>query len=98
VLLRKDEVTKTLIETARMIYAEQADDDNVPTSVRDLDSFNLVQIVLELENTYNVRLFEGLQPYRSGEGYRSGEFEEFAEIIVKIAAEQDPVEDESAQV
>ncbi|GAB2737890.1 hypothetical protein [Amycolatopsis magusensis] len=95
-ILRKDEVTRTLVETAKMIYAEQADDEDVPTSVRDLDSFNLVQIVLELENNYDVRLFEGLQPYRAGEGYRSGDFEEFAEVIVAIAAEQGPAEDEEA--
>lgn len=91
-LLQKDEVTRTLIETARMIYEEQADDGKAPDSIRDLDSFNLVQVVLELENIYNVKLFEDLQPYRSGEGYRNGDFAEFAEIIVTIAAKQDSTE------
>jgi acyl carrier protein len=91
VLLQKEQVTRALLETAHMIYAEQADDGAVPQSIQDVDSFTLVQIILELENLYEIPLLEDLEPYRAGEGYRQGDsFEELAGIIVTIAADHEP--------
>ncbi|RKT54701.1 hypothetical protein [Saccharothrix australiensis] len=81
-ILDKDEVTRTVAETARTICAEQPDVP-VPDGIRDLDSFSLVQIVLELENIYGVKLIEDLEQF-TGE-----EFEDLAEIIVRLAAAGD---------
>lgn len=77
--LDKTEVTEMVGKTARMICAEQPDVAE-PESIRDLDSFSFVQIVLELENVYDVKLLEGL------EGFDGDEFADLADVIIEQAA------------
>jgi hypothetical protein len=81
-ILNKDEVTKTVADTARMICAEQPGVGE-PKSIRDLDSFSFVQIALELETIYGVKLIEDLEDFE-GEN-----FEDLAEAIVQLAANSD---------
>lgn len=79
--LDRSVVTETVAATARMICAEQPDVPE-PNSVADLDSFSMVQIILELENIYRVRLLESL------EEFDGAEFSELADIIVESAARE----------
>nr|AXL06657.1 hypothetical protein [uncultured bacterium] len=77
--LDKNDVTETVAAAARMICAEQPDVPE-PASIADLDSFSMVQIVLELENIYHVRLLELI------EEFDGAEFSELADVIMKCVA------------
>lgn len=75
-----DELAKAVEETAHTICAEQPD---VPqaTNLRDLDSFSMVQVLLELENNLDMKLLENMERFE-GESYR-----DLAEFIVRLAYE-----------
>lgn len=71
----KTELIEALRDVARTICAEQPDVPE-PETVRDLDSFSFVQVVLEVENHYDVRLLENLVEF-SGET-----FEDLADFVI----------------
>ncbi|MGC7102990.1 hypothetical protein ACPZ19_50730, partial [Amycolatopsis lurida] len=75
-----DEVEKMVRGIAQMICAEQPDMPE-PQSLRDLDSFSVVQVLLEIENTTNRKLLEKFEDFTDGE-----EFRDLAEFIVRIVA------------
>lgn len=77
-----DEVERLVRGTAEMICAEQPDVPQ-PESLRDLDSFSMVQVLLELENTTQLKLLERL------EGFQGETFRDLAEFIVRFTAEED---------
>ena len=72
-----DELEKVVRSTAEMICAEQPDVPK-PESLTDLDSFSVVQILLELENTLKTKLLERL------EGFEGETFRDLAEFIVRL--------------
>ncbi|MBK1787881.1 hypothetical protein [Prauserella cavernicola] len=78
-MLDKAEVTERVRETARTICAEQPDMPE-PKTLKDLDSFSFVQVVLELENSYQVKVLEDL------ENFSGDQFEDLAEFILARAA------------
>ena len=77
------DVEEMVREIARMICAEQPDMPE-PESLRDLDSFSVVQVLLEVENTTDRKLLEKFEDFTEGE-----EFRDLAAYIVKIVAEED---------
>ncbi|WP_062346029.1 hypothetical protein [Herbidospora yilanensis] len=77
-----DEVERMVRGTAEMICAEQPDVPQ-PDSLRDLDSFSMVQVLLELENTTQLKLLEKL------EGFQGETFRDLAEFIVQTTAEEE---------
>jgi acyl carrier protein len=74
-MLNRDEVEAFVRETAKMICDEQPEVPE-PHSLRDLDSFSLVQVVLELENHYEIKILERL------EGFTGETFGDLANFIV----------------
>jgi acyl carrier protein len=79
-----DEITEVVRETARTICAEQPDVPE-PQELRDLDSFSMVQVLLELENSLNMKLLEQMETF-DGETFRDlGEF--IVRIIYRAALE-----------
>lgn len=74
-MLNRDEVEAFVRETAKMICDEQPEVPE-PNSLRDLDSFSLVQVVLELENHYEIKILEHL------EGFTGETFGDLANFIV----------------
>ncbi|WP_410672782.1 hypothetical protein [Amycolatopsis sp. cmx-4-68] len=82
-LTNVDDVEEMVREIARMICAEQPDMPE-PESLRDLDSFSVVQVLLEVENTTDRKLLEKFEDFTEGE-----EFRDLAAYIVKIVAEED---------
>ena len=78
-----DEVEKLVREIALMICEEQPDMPE-PESLTDLDSFSVVQVLLEVENTTGRKLLEKFEDFTEGE-----EFRDLAAYIVKIVAEED---------
>lgn len=63
-----DGLEQTVRETAVMICAEQPDVPE-PGNLKDLDSFSMVQVLLELENILDRKLLERLEEFR-GESFR----------------------------
>lgn len=81
----KDELSAALRDAARMICAEQPDVPE-PESVRELDSFSFVQVILEIENYYDVLLLENLDDFH-GET-----FDDLADFVARQAgADVEPV-------
>ena len=78
-----DEVEKMVRNTAQLICAEQPDVPE-PQTLHDLDSFSMVQILLELENTTGMKLLEKFEDFKEGETFR-----DLATFIVGLAAEGD---------
>ncbi|CCH33143.1 hypothetical protein ABZ816_19555 [Actinosynnema sp. NPDC047251] len=78
-----DEVEEMVRNTAQLICAEQPDVPE-PQSLMDLDSFSMVQILLELENTTGMQLLERFENFREGETFR-----DLAAFVVTLAAEDD---------
>ncbi|TKK87206.1 hypothetical protein FDA94_19025 [Herbidospora galbida] len=78
----REEVTARVRETARMICAEQPDVPE-PNTLKDMDSFSFVQMALELENSYQVKLLEKLENF-SGE-----RFEDLADFIIAVLEENE---------
>lgn len=73
-----DRMTEVIRQTAIAICAEQPDVPE-PQDLSDLDSFSVVQVLLDLENELDVKLLEEL------EGFRGKTFREISEYIVDIA-------------
>jgi acyl carrier protein len=73
-----DEIEEIVRNTAKMICAEQPDVPE-PEDLRSLDSFSLVQILLELENSLKMKLLERVEDFE-GESFR-----DLAEYIVRLA-------------
>jgi hypothetical protein len=73
-----DEVEELVRSTAKTICAEQPDMPE-PQSLSDMDSFSVVQMLLEIENTSGRKLLEKFESYAYGE-----EFRDLAEHIVAI--------------
>lgn len=78
-----DDVEEMVRSISQMICAEQPDMPE-PQSLRDMDSFSVVQVLLEIENTTERKLLEKIENFIDGE-----EFRDLAEFIVKILAEED---------
>ncbi|WP_179956973.1 hypothetical protein [Amycolatopsis anabasis] len=72
----KNDLVSALKEIAKMICAEQPDVPE-PETVKDLDSFSFVQVILEVENEYNIKILENLDEF-SGES-----FDDLADFILK---------------
>lgn len=77
-----DKVEEAVQYMAQTICAEQPDMPE-PKTLRDLDSFSMVQVLLELENYTERKLLEKFENF-SGETFR-----DLAEFIVKTVAEED---------
>jgi hypothetical protein len=77
-----DQMEKVVRTTAEMICAEQPDVPK-PDSLYDLDSFSMVQILLELENTLQMKLLERL------DGFEGTTFRDVGEFIIRMAQEDD---------
>ncbi|GLX23052.1 MULTISPECIES: hypothetical protein [Streptomyces] len=73
-----EEFTELIRRTAAVICAEQPDVPE-PEELRDLDSFSMVQVLLDLENELDLKVLEGL------EGFNGRTFQEIAEHIAEIA-------------
>ncbi|KUL55240.1 hypothetical protein ADL22_01310 [Streptomyces sp. NRRL F-4489] len=73
-----DEFTEVIRRTAATICAEQPDVPE-PEELRDLDSFSMVQVLLDLENELEMKVLEEL------EGFEGRTFREIAEHIAGIA-------------
>ncbi|MFK0295381.1 hypothetical protein ACIQU6_33605 [Streptomyces sp. NPDC090442] len=73
-----DEFTELIRRTAATICAEQPDVPE-PEELRDLDSFSMVQVLLDLENELELKVLEEL------EGFEGRTFREIAEHIAGIA-------------
>lgn len=69
--------------TAKEICAEQPDMDE-PQSLADMDSFSVVQMLLEIENVTGRKLLEKFEEFSYGE-----EFKDLAEHIVHIVTWED---------
>jgi acyl carrier protein len=80
-MMQKDELIEALRNTAKMICAEQPDVPE-PEVLKDLDSFSFVQVILEIENEYNVRVLERL------DDFIGGTFEDLADFILEHGAEE----------
>ena len=89
-----DKVEELVRETAKTICAEQPDMPE-PESMSDMDSFSVVQMLLEIENVSGRKLLEKFEDYSYGE-----EFRDLAEHIVAIVVwenanpDWDPTSDE----
>lgn len=86
-----DDVEQTVRKTAFMICDEQPDVPR-PETLRDLDSFSMVQVLLELENITSMKLLERFEEF-SGETFR-----DLAEYIVRLAQRDDREQDDSVTV
>ncbi|MET8049798.1 MULTISPECIES: hypothetical protein [unclassified Streptosporangium] len=84
-----DDVERMVRGIAEMICAEQPDVPQ-PESLHDLDSFSMVQILLELENTTQLKLLERF------EGFQGETFRDLAEFIVKFTVEDDQEKQQGA--
>ncbi|SDR36726.1 hypothetical protein SAMN05428945_1401 [Streptomyces sp. 2224.1] len=73
-----DEFTEVIRRTAATICAEQPDVPE-PEELRDLDSFSMVQVLLDLENELGMKVLEEL------EGFEGRTFREIAEHIAEVA-------------
>jgi acyl carrier protein len=73
-----DEVEIVVRNTAEMICAEQPDVPR-PEALTDLDSFSLVQILLELENQLKMKLLERV------DAFEGATFRDLADFIVRLA-------------
>ncbi|WP_037772318.1 hypothetical protein [Streptomyces sclerotialus] len=73
-----DEFTELIRRTAATICAEQPDVP-APEELRDLDSFSMVQVLLDLENELDMKVLEEL------EGFEGRTFREIAEHIADVA-------------
>jgi hypothetical protein len=79
-----EEMVRTI---AAQICAEQPDMPE-PGSLQDLDSFSMVQVLLEIENTTGHKILEKFETYEEG-----GEFRDLATFLVRAFAEDgDPDE------
>lgn len=84
-----DEMEQMVTKTAYLICDEQPDVPQ-PESLTDMDSFSLVQVLLELENTTDMKLLERLEDFQ-GESFR-----DLAEFIVRLAqADSEETRDEA---
>ncbi|MFI0979450.1 hypothetical protein ACH4SP_20930 [Streptomyces sp. NPDC021093] len=77
-----EEFTELIRRTAATICAEQPDIPE-PEELRDLDSFSMVQVVLDLENSLDVKVLEEL------EGFDGRTFRELAELVEELAERKD---------
>ncbi|MFD7914889.1 hypothetical protein ACFV30_29900 [Streptomyces sp. NPDC059752] len=77
-----DEFTGLIRRTAAVICAEQPDVPE-PQELRELDSFSMVQVVLDLENSLEVKVLEEL------EGFSGATFRELAEYVTEVALRTD---------
>ncbi|MFF0744434.1 hypothetical protein ACFYVL_28940 [Streptomyces sp. NPDC004111] len=77
-----EEFTELIRRTAATICAEQPDIPE-PEELSDLDSFSMVQVVLDLENALGVKVLEQL------EGFGGRTFRELAELIEELAHRED---------
>jgi acyl carrier protein len=84
-----DEIEEIVKFTAEMICAEQPDVPE-PQTLRDLDSFSMVQVLLELENKLEMRLLERMESF-TGETFR-----DLADFIVRLAYEDEEVKGDAA--
>jgi hypothetical protein len=84
-----DEIEIVVRNTAEMICAEQPDVPQ-PEALRDLDSFSLVQILLELENQLKMKLLERV------DAFEGATFRDLADFIVRLAY-LDEIEKELAE-
>lgn len=80
-------VESVVRDTAKMICAEQPDVPE-PNSLLDLDSFSVIQVILELENLYHMKILEKL------EGFEGETFRDLAEFIALCGLEDKTGEDE----
>jgi hypothetical protein len=87
-----DGLEKTVRETAVMICAEQPDVPQ-PENLADMDSFSMVQVLLELENVLGRKLLERMEEFR-GESFR-----DLAGFIARLKSEEnaDAVEETQGQ-
>jgi acyl carrier protein len=83
-----DEVEKLVRNTAQLICAEQPDVPE-PQSLADLDSFSMVQVLLELENELSMTLLDRF------EGFAGESFRDLAEFIVRLRDEDERGGDEA---
>jgi acyl carrier protein len=86
-----DEVEEIVRSTATTICAEQPDVPQ-PDNLRDLDSFSMVQVLLELENSMSMKLLEKMEHFE-GESFR-----DLATFILIVSAENDEEEQQRAAV
>ena len=77
-----DKVEEIVRETALTICAEQPDVPQ-PDHLRELDSFSMVQVLLELENSMDMKLLEKMEHFE-GESFR-----DLAEFILIVSAEDE---------
>lgn len=82
-LTNVDEVEAMVREIAQMICAEQPDMPE-PHSLEDLDSFSVVQVLLEVENATGRKLLEKMEGFTEGEQFR-----DLANYLVEIVVEED---------
>lgn len=75
-----DEVEEMVRAIACAICAEQPDMPE-PSVLQDLDSFSMVQVLLELENVTDMKFLEKFENFKDGETFR-----DLAEFIVAIVA------------
>lgn len=83
-----DDIEVVVRDTAKMICAEQPDVPE-PQALHDLDSFSLVQILLELENLLKMKLLERV------DAFEGDTFRDLADFIVRLA-HMDEIEKELA--
>ncbi|MET7395822.1 hypothetical protein ABZS66_20240 [Dactylosporangium sp. NPDC005572] len=77
-----DKIEEIVRTTAHTICAEQPDVPE-PGNLRELDSFSMVQVLLELENSLEMKLLEKMEHFE-GESFR-----DLAEFILIISAEDE---------
>ncbi|MBB6421370.1 hypothetical protein [Streptomyces sp. AK010] len=77
-----DKLEETVRETAIKICAEQPDVPE-PANLADLDSFSMVQVLLELENILDRKILERLEEFE-GKSFR-----DLAEFIARLLAEDE---------
>lgn len=82
-----DQVTEMVRDIAVQICAEQPDMPE-PMSMRDLDSFSIVQVLLEIENTTKRKILEKFETFNGGQ-----EFRDLADFLVTSFAEDEDVDD-----
>lgn len=83
--IRVEGVARMAKNMATMICDEQPDVPQ-PESVTDLDSFSMVQVLLELENTTGLNLLERF------EGFKGTLFDDLAVFVVRVAEEEGALE------
>ncbi len=76
-----DEMEEIIRKIAKDICAEQPEVPE-PSSLVDLDSFSMVQVLLEIENSMHIKLLEAM------EGFQGQEFRDLADYVVVVLDDQ----------